>query len=161
MARAPVVDIVVGPQSLSPPAGAGRARATRDGRRRRSTPTFPAEDKFARLPERPQAHGRASRPSSPCRKAATSSAPSASCPTRAAPSSRGRPPTIDRRGARAGRPAARARSRCSARTSTPITARRRRPRLVARELLRAPGEDRRASSASATPPATRATWTMR
>ena len=53
---------------------------------------FPAEDKFAHLPaSRPRrSAGAASPPSSPSRRAATSSARSASCPTPAAPRSRAR-----------------------------------------------------------------------
>ena len=53
---------------------------------------FPVDDKFLRFP-RPRATpfaDAASPPSSPCRRAATSSARSASCPTRGAPRSRGR-----------------------------------------------------------------------
>ena len=63
----------------------------------------------------------ASPPSSPCRKAATSSAPSASCPIRAARKSRGRSRRSSPRPSGSPEPAC-ARSRCSARTSTPITA---------------------------------------
>jgi hypothetical protein len=46
---------------------------------------FPAEDKFDHLPTARARRSPRRRPSSPSRKAATSSAPSASCPTRAAP----------------------------------------------------------------------------
>ena len=75
---------------LSPPARARRAR--RSGEKVVDT-EFPVEDKFDALAE-PRARGHSQRaaspPSSPCRKAATSSAPSASCPIRAAPKFRAR-----------------------------------------------------------------------
>ena len=83
-------------------------------------PIFRAEDKFDALPEA-DARRRRHAPSSPCRKAATSSAPSASCPTRAAANIRGPSRrSTTRRGAWSS--GACARSRCSARTSTPIAA---------------------------------------
>ena len=80
--RAQVVDLVVGPQSYHElPALLGRVR---DGGERVVATEFPAEDKFLRCQS-----GRSSAPSlppsSPCRKAATNSARSASCPIRAAP----------------------------------------------------------------------------
>jgi tRNA-2-methylthio-N6-dimethylallyladenosine synthase len=52
MARAPVVDIVVGPQSYHR-LGDLVAEASATGKRRIAT-DFPAEDKFAHLPDRPQ-----------------------------------------------------------------------------------------------------------
>ena len=88
--RAPAVDLVVGPQSYHrlPDllARVARGEAVVDTE-------FPVEDKFDVAARRRAARRRAraaSRPSSPCRKAATSSAPSASCPIRAAPKCRGR-----------------------------------------------------------------------
>ncbi len=81
--RAPGVDVVVGPQSyhrlpqLLAASKSGRVVDTE----------FPVEDKFDHLPAR---RTPASPPSSPCRRAATSSAPSASCPIPAAPRSRAR-----------------------------------------------------------------------
>ena len=94
-----------------PPRAGGRSRGrpadlsspARSPRPRRATAPsvvdteFPAEDKFDRSgrPERARRSARAaSPPSSPCRKAATSSAPSASCPIRAAPKSRARSASI-------------------------------------------------------------------
>ena len=87
--RAPVVDLVVGPQSyqrlpeLLAAAAAGRASGRDRVRRRRK---IRARSTASVAPSAPAA----SPPSSPCRKAATSSAPSASSPIRAAPRSRGR-----------------------------------------------------------------------
>ena len=90
------------PAGLSPPAGAGRARRRRAARR--STPTCRRSPSSARCP---RAGGRGRAPSSPCRKAATNSAPIASCPTRAAPKSRGRSAAIVDEAQGAGRRAAR------------------------------------------------------
>ena len=148
---------------LSPPAGDGGARDARapaTGPAARLLDTdFPAESKFDFLPGAAAPQGR-SAPSSPSRKAATSSAPSASCPIPAARNI-SRPVAADPgRGAPPGRAAARARSRCSARTSTPITAQRRTAaRLGPRPADPRAGRDRRAWRASATPPRIRATWT--
>ena len=58
MARAPAVDIVVGPQSYHRLADLV-AEASRTGRGQIAT-DFPAEDKFAHLPERPQGRGQVS-----------------------------------------------------------------------------------------------------
>ncbi len=83
--RTDSVDLVVGLAELSPPARL-LARA-RDGEKIVDT-EFPLEDKFdalAQPSEQAIRRARHFRLSSPCRKAATSSAPSASCPTRAAP----------------------------------------------------------------------------
>ena len=89
MRRAPAVDLVVGPQSyhrlpeMLERAEHGKVIDTE----------FPVEDKFDHLAAPSRGRDRASaacRPSSPCRKAATSSAPSAWCPTRAAPKCRAR-----------------------------------------------------------------------
>ena len=118
---------------LSPPAAAaGRGRA------QGGVPAAPASACRAPACSTPISRPRASsttcrrrracapaRPSCRSRKAATSSAPSASCPIRAAPNIRGRPRERAGRSAPARRQRARSRSRCSARTSTPITARRR------------------------------------
>ena len=116
--RAPVVDVVVGPQSYHR-LGELIARTKAEAPAASSRPAFP-EDKFARLPAARERRRTASA-FLPCRRAATSSAPSASCPIRAAPSSRARSSNRGR-GAPACRQAC-ARSRCSARTSMPITAR--------------------------------------
>lgn len=87
--RAPAVDVVVGPQSyhhlpqlLKRAGNEGRAIETE----------FPAQDKFGFLAQpSPARSAPAAFPlSSRCRKAATSSAPSASCLTRVARKSRGR-----------------------------------------------------------------------
>ena len=88
--RAPVGRRGGRPAELSPPAG---ALASAPRTRRVVDTEFPIEDKFDHLPAptRAQIASRAaSPPSSPFRKAATSSAPSASCPIRAARRSRGR-----------------------------------------------------------------------
>jgi len=58
MARAPVVDIVVGPQSYHR-LGALVAEASATGQGQVAT-EFPAEDKFAHLPERPRGKGQVS-----------------------------------------------------------------------------------------------------
>ena len=80
---------------LSPPAGDGGARRPRHGARTAaarapicSTPNFPwnRSSTICRSPAPAGSHRLPHR----CRKAATSSAPSASCPIRAAPNSRGR-----------------------------------------------------------------------
>ncbi len=113
MARAPAVDLVVGPQSYHRLAGLVAEAAT-SGKGVVAT-DFPAEDKFAHLPERSRQARAGLRPSSPCRKAATSSAPSASCPIHGAPNIRARRRrSSPRRSGSARR--ARARSRCSGRT---------------------------------------------
>ena len=79
MRRAPVVDVVVGPQSYHHLPQL-LARAKRDGRALETE--FPVDDKFGFLPRRSRTRSApaVSPPSSPCRKAATSSAPSAWCP---------------------------------------------------------------------------------
>src|SRR6202050_272722 len=91
--RAPAVDLVVGPQSYHRLPGL-LARAARDGKA--IDTEFPADDKFTHLPApdprpEPLAAAAAYPPSSPCKKAATSSALFASCLTRAAWRRRGRP----------------------------------------------------------------------
>ena len=101
------------PARAAPPARARRRRRARHRLSRSRASSTACPRSWRRRP--------ASRPSSPCRRAATSSAPSASSPTRAAPRPRARPRrSWPRRGAWS--PPARARSRCSARTSTPIAA---------------------------------------
>ena len=77
------------PAGLSQSARAGRRGGARAGPR--STPTCRRCPSSARC-RRGGGRGRA--PSSPCRKAATNSAPIASCPIRAAPRSRGRSAAI-------------------------------------------------------------------
>ena len=109
--RSPMIDIVVGPQAyhrLPEMVARGRRAA-----RRPVDTDMPAISKFDALPGAPPREPRA--PSSPCRKAATNSAPIASCPTPAAPRSRGRGRTSSPRRMRWSTPA-RARSSCSART---------------------------------------------
>ena len=76
---------------LSPPAGDDRARSRAPGGHALET-DFPALEKFDSLPR--AAAPAASAPFSPCRKAATSSAPSAWCLTRAAPNIRAPPQAI-------------------------------------------------------------------
>ena len=90
--RAPMVDLVVGPQSyhrlpeLVAQAGdAGRSR-----------PNFRRKTNSTRLPERAERRG-VHRPFSPCRKAATNSARSAWCLIRAARNSRGASTRISRK----------------------------------------------------------------
>ena len=120
--RAPAVDLVVGPQTYHRlPDVLTQARGGAEGRRDRLSRV---EDKFEHLPQPTRAEivSAASPPSSPCRKAATSSAPSASCPIRAAPRFRARWRRSSPRPSGWPRPAC-ARSRCSARTSMPGTAR--------------------------------------
>ena len=94
MRRAPAVDLVVGPQSyhrlpelLARVAGR-RAVVDTDFRPKTNSIACARADRAAR------SRSAASPPSSPCRKAATSSARSASCPIRAARKSRGRSATI-------------------------------------------------------------------
>ena len=140
------------------PAAARCSAAPRTARS--STPSFrPKTNSIgSRRRARPQRASAASRRSSPCRKAATSSARSASCPIRAdrkcpARSKRSSPkpngwPT----------PAC-ARSRCSARTSTPIMATTP-PAALRRSHDCCTGlRTFRALSGCATPRAIRATWT--
>ena len=85
MARAPAVDIVVGPQSYhrlaaSRRRGLGhRQRPGRDG--------VPGRGQVRPSAGAAATKGARRQPSSPCRKAATNSAPSASCPIPAAPNS--------------------------------------------------------------------------
>ena len=158
--RARAVDLVVGPQSYHRLPADARARRHGTAQARRSTPNFRSRTSSA-ISRRRAARRRASAaspPSSPCRKAATSSAPSASCPTRAAPKSRGRSPRSSPRPSGSPTPAC-ARSRCSARTSTPITARTKRPRLARSAGCCIVSPKSPASRACATPPAIRATWT--
>ena len=90
MRRAGAVDLVVGSQNyhrlpglIARAAGAARRSSTPNFRSRTSSTSSPRR----RAKRSPSA---ALPPSSPCRKAATSSAPSASCPIRAAPKFRGR-----------------------------------------------------------------------
>lgn len=80
LARAPVVDLVVGPQSYHRMGDL----ISRTGQEREGIIDidFPEDDKFKHLPARPVA-SRAPAPSSPCRRGATSSAHSAWCPIRA------------------------------------------------------------------------------
>jgi hypothetical protein len=153
-ARAPWVDIVLGPQILPPPAGDGGPRLPR--RRGAVIETdFPAEDKFDHLPETAAPQGPS--PSSRCRKAATSSAPSASCPTRAGRSIRARSRRSSRRRAAGG--AGRARDHAARPERERLSRRgagRRRP--GARPAGAASWRRSRAWRASATPPPIRATW---
>ncbi len=130
--RAPEVDIVLGPQTYHrlPEMVArapARARSAKDGLTIAAAPAC-STPIFRRNPNsiicRRPLPNRASRPSWRSRKAATSSAPSASCPIRAARNSPG-PSRRSWRRRGPGRGRARARSRCWARTSTPITAKRR------------------------------------
>ncbi len=100
MRREPAVDMVVGPQSYHrlPEMIARLSRKTGDI----LETDFAAEEKFDALPKTREVNG----PSAflPCRKVATSSAPSASCPTRAAPSSPAvRTPSSPRRATLLGR----------------------------------------------------------
>jgi tRNA-2-methylthio-N6-dimethylallyladenosine synthase len=85
--RAPVVDVVIGPQTYHRlPEALARARNGEAS----SRPSFPPRTSSTDCPRRAgKSHPRPRRgtPSSPCRKAATSSAPSASCPTPAGPRS--------------------------------------------------------------------------
>ena len=82
--RSKMIDLVVGPQAyhrlpeMVAEAAAGSARSTPTCRRSPSSTRFPPAARSGRAP------------SSPCRKAATNSAPIASCPTPAAPRSAGR-----------------------------------------------------------------------
>ena len=115
MRRAPQVDLVVGPQSyqrlpdLAVEAAPARAWSRPSSRLPTSLPP---------LPGRPRNTPAASRLSSPCRRAATSSAHSVSFPTPAAPRYRGpRMPSSPKRPGSP--PRACASSRCSGRTSTP------------------------------------------
>ena len=85
---------VVGPQSLSPAAGAPRQIAAG---RAVVRPTFPPRTSSTTCRRRRGRAGRRQPRSSRCRRAATSSAPSASCPIRAAPRSRGRSRRSSRR----------------------------------------------------------------
>ena len=89
--RAPVVDVVVGPQSYHHLPDLLRRAAQERGV---VDTEFPVEDKFDHLPAPSRARPEPRRLRLPdrSRKAATSSAPSASCPTRAARRSRGRSP---------------------------------------------------------------------
>ena len=108
--RSPMIDIVVGPQAYHrlPEMIAAGVRAAPA----RSTPTCRRSASSTRFR---RGAGPVPAPSSPSRKAATNSAPIASCPTRAAPKSRGRGATSSPRRRRWSTPA-RARSCCSART---------------------------------------------
>ena len=101
------------PASLSPPAASWSPRPRR-GARPIDT-DMPGAGQVRRAARAAAAPAPA--PSSPSRKAATNSAPIASCPTPAAPRFRGRGPTSSPRRTRWST-AARARSSCSARTST-------------------------------------------
>ena len=158
--RAPVVDLVVGPQSYHRlPELIAQRRA--GAKRRWSRPSSPRTTSSATCRatrDRPAVTRPLGARSSPCRKAATSSARSASCPTRAARSIRAASPTSSDEARASRRAAACARSRCSARTSTPITA----PGADGRAVLagRSDPPSRRASTASsgcATRPAIPAT----
>ena len=89
LARAPYVDIVLGPQTYHrlPAMVAAAACAGARGRLR-----LPGRAQIRPSAGAAAPTGRA--PSSRCRRAATSSAPSASCPIPAAPNIRGRPQAI-------------------------------------------------------------------
>ena len=152
VARQPAVDLVVGPQSYHR-LPEMIARAARAGGHALET-DFPALEKFDALPE-PQRPA-ASAPFSPCRKAATSSAPSAWCPTRAARNIRARP-RRSMREARAAGGQGRARDHAAGPERQRLS--RRRPMAaLAWRCCDALARDRRPRSASATPPAIRATW---
>ena len=88
--RAGAVDLVVGSQNYHRLPEHDRARAS--AARKSSTPNFRSRTSSTSWPRRngTRSPSAAFPLSSPCRKAATSSARSASCPTRAAPKSRGR-----------------------------------------------------------------------
>ena len=108
--RSQMIDMVVGPQAYHrlPEMVAEAARGGAPGRHRHAG-DLASSTRF------PRAGAPARAPSSPCRKAATNSAPIASCPTPAAPRSRGRGTTSSPKRTRWSTPA-RARSSCSART---------------------------------------------
>ena len=117
MARAPVVDIVVGPQSYHRLADlVAEARATGQGV---IATEFPAEDKFAHLPERPKAKVK------PSAFVTAQEGCDKFCTFCVVPYTRGaefsRSPAAIIAEVQRLLHAARARSRCSGRTSTPIT----------------------------------------
>ena len=155
--RAPAVDLVVGPQSLSPPARADRAAARggaddrRDRLRRPRTSSSICRRRRAALAARrhrlPHRAGRLRQVLHLLRRALYARRGSV------APGRRRSSPRRER----AGRRAACARSRCSARTSTPITAPGRTARAGGSARLLSASPRSPASRASATRPATRAT----
>ena len=143
------------PAELSPAARADRA-ASRAGRRQIVETGFPEEDKFGRCRERGADQG-GRRRSSPCRKAATSSARSASCPTRAAPSFRGPSPIVEAEARRLADHGVREITLLGQNVNAYHGAGPRRPAVVAGAADRPAGADRWPRRASATPPAIRAT----
>ncbi len=152
---------------LSPPAGDGgaRARAQREGRHGRRgagvlDTEFPAGIQI-RPPAGAVSADQASPPSSRCRKAATSSAPSASCPIRAARSSRA---PCRRSSPRRGALVAAGAREITLLGQNVNAYHGEAPRLGGPtwglgRLIRAAGRSSMACCASATPPRIRATWT--
>ena len=145
--RAPAVDLVVGPQNLSPPARDDRAR--RRGGERRSTPSSrrrqvrragaakPRRDAQARRHRPSHGAGRLRQVLHVLRRALYARRRDlAAGRARSSPRPNGWP-----------RPAC-ARSRCSGRTSMPITARARTARLVARRAAAAAGASARHRAAA-------------
>ena len=156
--RAPAVDLVVGPQNYHRLPDL-LARAARDGKV--VDTEFPVEDKFDHLAAPSPA---ATRARGVTAFVTVQEGCDKFCTFCVVPYTRGaeisRPVAEDRRRSRRGSPTpACARSRCSARTSTPITARARTGGLAAGAAARTRSPRSRASSGCATPPAIRATWT--
>ena len=156
MARAPVVDIVVGPQSYHRLADlVAQAAATGKGV---IATEFPAEDKFAHLPERPRAKAQ------PSAFVTVQEGCDKFCTFCVVPYTRGA--EFSRSPAEI---VAEVESACGARHARDHAARPerqrlsrrrcRRPRLVAREAVASGSPKCRGSSGSASPRATRATWT--
>ena len=142
---------------LSPPAGAARARGR--GRAASSTPNSRPRTSSTTCPAGAPRPARGCRAFLTCRKAATSSAPSASCPIRAAPRSRGRSAQIVAEAERLADAGVREITLLGQNVNAyhgdgPDGRRWGARRACSRASPRSPG-----SRASATPPAIRATWT--